>query len=670
MARRIAALFASCFVLPSLASLPIGEPCFANESAMQLHTEVDLSGKVAVVTGCDKGIGLEVARALAARKAKVVLAVRKTEELKATADAIREVVPDADVFLPDALYDLSSFAQVRAFAKSLQQFEGIDILVNNAAVDNNPGKIVTKDGYELAFQADYMSQWLFTELMLPQVRKAKGRIVQLVSKAYRLGCPMSKQANCMDLKKLPPPVIPGGDKVPILNIPVTNYGIARLLIIRYTEDLAAREAAANSGVVAFSVNPGFVNTSMAKGSNLSPLFKWLGCHTESRPGSPCPARPDQGALTPTFLALHPDLQKDSGKFFEWCAPAKVTQCMDLEAGPAVCAGADQKYKDGLRNLTQSWLKNFTQPLADAKDGELVAIGSMVDMTGACPDWLKPLCDRVQNLAGCLSCGKQVSTCIADPECKNNLLTAVKCLAKLKHAPADEQLKCFVPVNAKRDALFYCLLDEHNCIPAGKSNASYPACRDHEIVGDSSFDPTHMVGDWWKISAWMKGEQYECRPCGHVKFWPYSELPWPVTPPADTSDYNVISSEWLEQNIDGKWLTVNETSLFGPRPGHQGYPSKQQHVGVMYGLSYLENFTIVHDGTQEKEPFVFLYGCGSTKQGAYVTGFVMGKQPVASAALTKRIAEVAKKNGFDDPDSWCTVDNSCVHSKPQSLEFII
>jgi len=156
----------------------------------------------------------------------------------------------------------------------------------------------------------------------------------------------------------------------------------------------------------------------------------------------------------------------------------------------------------------------------------------------------------------------------------------------------------------------------------------------------------------------------------VKFWPYTELPRPVTPPADTSDYNVISSEWKEQDINGKWWTVNETSLFGPRPGHKGYPRKQQHIGVMYGLSYLENFTIVHDGTQEAEPFVFLYGCGSTKQGAYVTGFVMGKQPTATASLSKRIDEVAKQNGFDDTDSWCIVDNSCTQAVPENVELMI
>ena len=79
---------------------------------------------------------------------------------------------------------------------------------------------------------------------------------------------------------------------------------------------------------------------------------------------------------------------------------------------------------------------------------------------------------------------------------------------------------------------------------------------------------------------------------------------------------------------------------------------------MYGLSYLENFTVVHDGTQEAEPFLFLYGCGSTIQGAYVTGFVMAKTPVASATLKARIFDVAKLNGFDDEDDWCTVDNSC------------
>jgi len=334
---------------------------------MEVYSNISLEGKVAVVTGADSGIGLEIVTGLAARKATVVLAVRKAEEATNTSEYIKKMVPGANVVIPPALFDLSSFAKVRAFAEGLKSYPQIDILVNDAAIDTNPHQVVTEDGMEMAFQADYPSQWLLTELLLPQIRKAKGRIVQLVSKAYRLACVQSKRWNCMDLKRLPPPIIEGNQTAPVIGTPVTNYGIARLLMIRYTEYLADKEKASGSGVTVFSVNPGFVKTKMAKSGNLSPFFKKLACATETRPGSGCPVSSAQGALTPTFLAMSPYIAGESGKFFEWCAPAPVQQCMDEMWGPSVCVGFTQKWKEGLYELTSKWLANFTAPLPPSEE---------------------------------------------------------------------------------------------------------------------------------------------------------------------------------------------------------------------------------------------------------------------------------------------------------------
>merc|ERR1719504_161768 len=112
-----------------------------------------------------------------------------------------------------------------------------------------------------------------------------------------MACPMAQRWQCMELDRLPPPVIEGHDKVPVIGIPVSNYGISRLLMIRWTEDLARREKEAGTGVTVTSVNPGFVNTSLADKHNLSPMSLKLACATEGRPGAPCPTSPPQGALT-------------------------------------------------------------------------------------------------------------------------------------------------------------------------------------------------------------------------------------------------------------------------------------------------------------------------------------------------------------------------------------
>jgi len=343
---------------------PIGAPCFPTAGGGDIFAGLDLTGKTALVTGSNGGIGSEIAVALAAHGAQVILTWRKAGDCLNQTLAIKKRVPNAYLKCPDEPLDLSSFSVVRKFAKQFPTDLPIDMLINDAAMPNNLHGITTIDGMEMAFQVDYASTWLLTDLLLPQVRVAKGRVINLVSKAYRTACLMSKRFDCAALKRLPPPVIqPPNSSVPILNIPVTNYGIAKLLMVRWTEDLARREALAGTGVTVYSVDPGFVNTSMSKGSNLSPYFKKLACTDEGRTGAPCPTNASQGALTPVFLAIAPEqylpAKDSSGKFFEWCAQSKVEKCIALDHGKLQCQLALQSEQEALWNLTAKWVANFT-----------------------------------------------------------------------------------------------------------------------------------------------------------------------------------------------------------------------------------------------------------------------------------------------------------------------
>jgi hypothetical protein len=405
---------------------------------------------------------------------------------------------------------------------------------------------------------------------------------------------------------------------------------------------------------------------MAKKGNLSPFFEWLSCKTEGRKGAACPATPAMGALTPTFAALAPGISKDAGKFFEWCGTADVDRCLDFNDGPLLpmaCPGKDEKFKGRLWNLTESWVADYSSPLAAAGAAVATSPASAVLEEMDQLNWRWP---------ACFSCTAEIKACVADAECRPAFAKTLKCLTKMaiEGKSADDELACFVPVNQKRDNVMYCMVDEHECIKPGKSKMTYPDCIDTTLAGDPSFSPAHLHGDWWKVSAWTKGEVYECRACGQVSFSDYHALPWPVKAPADTRDYSIIASSWRDKDGDGKNWTVNETSLFGPRPSHKGYPAKQQHVGVMFGLSYLENFTVVHDGSAEDEPFFLFYGCGSTKQGAYVTGFALAKKPEASPKLKAKIAQLSMAHGINGP--WCDVDNSCASSRQDGfgMTFIV
>src|SRR4051794_16725062 len=107
----------------------------------------DLAGRTAVVTGANSGLGLEIARALAAHGARVVLACRNEGKAEAAADDIRAGRPRGTVEV--RRLDLASLASVDAFAQQLRADEAtLDLLINNAglmAID----EARTEDGFEM-----------------------------------------------------------------------------------------------------------------------------------------------------------------------------------------------------------------------------------------------------------------------------------------------------------------------------------------------------------------------------------------------------------------------------------------------------------------------------------------------------------------------------------------
>src|SRR5690242_13971807 len=93
----------------------------------------DQTGRVAIVTGANTGLGYDTARVLAQRGATVVLAVRSTDKGEVARDRIRNVAPGAEVTVQRL--DLGSLESVRAAAESLRDaYPRIDLLINNAGV--------------------------------------------------------------------------------------------------------------------------------------------------------------------------------------------------------------------------------------------------------------------------------------------------------------------------------------------------------------------------------------------------------------------------------------------------------------------------------------------------------------------------------------------------------
>ena len=133
----------------------------------------DQSGRTAVVTGANSGLGLITARELARHGADVVLACRNTVKGEEAAAAILQEAPGAQVSV-QAL-DLADLCSVHAFAEA--QDGPLDLLVNNAGVMGIPRR-ETKDGFEMQFGTNHLGHFALTGLLLPSAargRRAAGR---------------------------------------------------------------------------------------------------------------------------------------------------------------------------------------------------------------------------------------------------------------------------------------------------------------------------------------------------------------------------------------------------------------------------------------------------------------------------------------------------------------
>ncbi|GAA4937084.1 NAD(P)-dependent dehydrogenase (short-subunit alcohol dehydrogenase family) [Nonomuraea thailandensis] len=151
-------------------------------AAWTLQSVPDQTGRVAVVTGANSGIGYVTARELARRGAHVVLACRDPGRGGAALARMREEVPGARLELRQV--DLASLASIREFAAGWRRGP-LDLLVNNAGVAMVP-YAVTADGFESQFGIDHLGTFALTGLLLPHLLAAPDpRVVTVSSEGQR-----------------------------------------------------------------------------------------------------------------------------------------------------------------------------------------------------------------------------------------------------------------------------------------------------------------------------------------------------------------------------------------------------------------------------------------------------------------------------------------------------
>jgi NAD(P)-dependent dehydrogenase (short-subunit alcohol dehydrogenase family) len=147
----------------------------------------DLSGRTAVVTGANSGIGCQTTKQLAAHGARVVMACRNLDAATAVARNLGGEVSVAEL-------DVSSAASVREFA---ERWDGpLDLLVNNAGVMAPPKPVMTDDGFELQFGTNHLGHFMLTGLLLPAlIASGAGRVVTVASVAHFGGTDAVLQGN-------------------------------------------------------------------------------------------------------------------------------------------------------------------------------------------------------------------------------------------------------------------------------------------------------------------------------------------------------------------------------------------------------------------------------------------------------------------------------------------
>jgi NAD(P)-dependent dehydrogenase (short-subunit alcohol dehydrogenase family) len=144
----------------------------------------DLTGRTAVITGANSGIGFRTAVELARRGAAVTLTARDPDRGADALARLRAEVPAADAEVTEL--DVADLASVRAFAAAYQP-DGLDLLINNAGVMAVPLRR-TPDGFESQFGTNHLGHFALTGLLLPRLLARPGsRVVTLTSGLHRAG---------------------------------------------------------------------------------------------------------------------------------------------------------------------------------------------------------------------------------------------------------------------------------------------------------------------------------------------------------------------------------------------------------------------------------------------------------------------------------------------------
>ena len=264
----------------------------AQSTAEEVTAGLDLSGKTAIVTGCNSGLGYETMRVLALRGAHVIGTARSVEKGREAADSVvGDVTP--------VVLELTDFDSIVACADRIQAMDvPLDTLILNAGV--LLGELQQVRGLEMQFVVNHLGHFIFGNRLMSRVVDAPGGRVVTVGSTAHMGAP----EGGIQFENL------GGE-----GWSRRGYGHSKLANGLYSLELSKRLA--GTSATSNCVHPGGVRTNIVR--NLD------------RSAAGLSKSPEQGAATQCYVATHPSLTGVTGQYFADCNPAEQSEYQTDEA---------------------------------------------------------------------------------------------------------------------------------------------------------------------------------------------------------------------------------------------------------------------------------------------------------------------------------------------------
>ncbi|WP_349847507.1 SDR family oxidoreductase [Bacteroides cellulosilyticus] len=255
--------------------------------------------KLAVITGADGGMGMEITRAVATAGYKVIMACRDPE----IAEEKRQLImrETGNIALEIVPVNLASLSSTASFANELlQRGEAITLLMNNAGTMETR-RCITEDGLERTVSVNYVAPYLLTRKLLPLMGKGS-RIVNMVSCTYAIGK--------LDF----PDFFLRGKKGAFWRIPI--YSNTKLALTLFT--IALSKKVKEKGIIVNAADPGIVSTKIIT------MHMWFDPLTDIF-FRPFIRTPRQGAATAISLLLDEDAGKRTGTLNVSCHPKQLSE---------------------------------------------------------------------------------------------------------------------------------------------------------------------------------------------------------------------------------------------------------------------------------------------------------------------------------------------------------